>query len=142
MPVQRLLLVLILAIAALGALAPATRVHASSDPTAAAQLSSNQPSADLLRPVHTNAAGPSDFFPFNGCFTFSTFCNTGFFGGCFFGFCRPIFSGCFNFFNFGCRTFSPFTPFFNRFNFLFGSSVSCIQIMQMPGGGTVTVRVC
>jgi hypothetical protein len=44
----------------------------------------------------------------------------------------------FNFFPF----FHPFTSFFPFFHPFFSRSANCFQIMTMPGGNTVTIRVC
>jgi len=88
----------------------------------------------MVRPAQTGQTRALNWFPFSNCLSFV--------------FCRHMnFSACFNFFNFGCRTFaSSFFPFSNRFNFNFNfsnsSMVNCIQFMRMPGGGTITIRVC
>ncbi|HTE83560.1 MAG TPA: hypothetical protein VK821_02410 [Dehalococcoidia bacterium] len=163
MSIQRLLLASILSFVALAAMAPVAHVRASADlraaaPNAASDLTLTQPgqgraaqtSTDMVQPASAGQTRALDWFPFNSCFSFSSFCNRSLFGGCFsfFGGCRSMnFSACTSFFNFGCRTFnSSFFPFFNRLNFNFNFSNStmanCIQIMRMPGGGTITIRVC
>jgi hypothetical protein len=140
---QRILLALLISAAAIMATGPFTHARASALGSAVSApdmlLSSagygSAPAipADVRLPL-TGQARTLNWFPFNSCFSFFS--------------CRTFsFSGCFNFFSFGCRTFNtpffnfPFFPFFNRFNFNFGSN-NCIQIMRMPGGSTITIRVC
>jgi hypothetical protein len=176
---QRLLLAAIVSLSAFAVMAPAVPTQASGGHAAAknylapdvALLGSGATALPdngvqrapmaMAQPAKPAQTSILDTFPFSSnCFSFSSFCNTSFVGGCF-NFCRPMITGCFNFFSFGCRTMSPSFfpffnsfdrfpffntfnrfPFFNSFNFNTGTTVNCIQIMRMPGGGTITIRVC
>ena len=151
---HRLFLAVIVSLSALAVTAPVAHMQPSRDPAAA----KSHMTEDLAMPGAGGAVlfgnGTVNTFPFSSnCFSSATFCNSSFFGGCF-NFCRSSITGCFN--NFGCHSvsssFFPFFnsfnsfPFFNRFGFDFnfnnGTTVNCIQIMRMPGGGTITIRVC
>ena len=144
MSITRLLLASVLGVIAMAALLPAARVSAAAQPTVTTTVHANaaQSGLDALLPAKTAPAYRTDFFPFRSCFTFFRFCSS--FNSFNFGFNR--FSNCFGFFSFGCNSSNsfnrfPFFPFFNHFNSVFNNA-SCIRIMRMPGGGTVTVSVC
>jgi hypothetical protein len=124
MSTKHLLLAALVSIVAFAVIGSNAQVRAStlSSPTRPATGTMATNNVTTVSPSHSSTP---DFFPFRSCFTFVFACG-GFNFGCFFNCFRTPF----------------FFPFFNRFVNNVFPNANCIQIMRMPNGGTVTIKVC
>jgi hypothetical protein len=121
---KHLLLAALVSIVTFAFIGSTMQVRASALSSPAGQIAGTAP-ANSVTVVGPSHASTPDWFPFRSCFGFFSFCG-GFNFGCFWGCARSPF----------------FFPFFNRFignNF---PNANCIQIMRMPNGGTITIKVC